>query len=1081
MSKNILNLLKNSLEKLKDFQQQTVVRIMDSFLDDSHTGRVLVADEVGLGKTVVAKGVITEMLRLRYLKHSNGTAKEPLRVTYICSNLTLANENKRKLAVFDGDDHDKYVMEPSFSRLTELAVKDKNDSATGRELLEVCSLTPSTSFTLSKGDGWHRERFTIFMLLSQHESLIQYERSLSQLFQGKCGVDTWNYNDHWFKENREIDVGVQGAFFQLLNSKSSYIEENWMIPETTSWLAILIGICNKEIKCIYPNRLRSGVRRLLARSCVKNIKSDLFILDEFQRFNSLLDTNKDNELSVIARSIFEQGSEAKLLLLSATPFKAMSQIEDEENETAHVDELRHLLNFLTKKDEDFMSYYESNREKLHCQIIGLRNPAAKIEELESTYKCNVESSLSPYICRTERAQVADKADTIIVSKKGSDQALACLAKFDSNEITAFKELDQIAVELKKLNKKSHSSFLLEYQKSSPWTLSFMNGYQFKKHIDESLKEGRSLSKVIKNSNMSWLSRNLIDRYKLDLSQHGTNARFKATLDTFFDGKGEELLWMPPSNPYYPLEGSFIGQEKFSKSLLFSSWAMVPRALSALISYEAERRLLEGRKGVVKEYFKSKDHVPKIRFDGTSSLIGWSLLYPSKVLTNLKVFNEGNSLKQIRIEVEKQLKPLVKQFSHYSSGRKSKTNWYAVAPILLDMLEGHEQDVVKWQNEMELKLNDGRNKSRYESFNHLNNIIKSKQLGPIPSDIYKYLAELAIASPAICITRSISLKDKEVNTGSISHAALGFISLFNKIESENTIKKKYAGQDYWRSIIKYCADGNLQAVIDEYCHLLFDSGLGHQEVLDRLVSVLSINTVSVGCHFHEDIKDKKKEGSKGEKSTLRCHYAVPLGSQKMTDEKGLVRVAHVRDAFNSPFRPFVLNSTSIGQEGLDFHWYCSRVIHWNLPSNPIDLEQREGRVNRYKSLVVRRRLVELFGSDIDKASHDVWGELFEYADEKTKDDRCSDLVPFWHLPEGTAQIERVVPLMPMSKDLIRLNESLKILSLYRLAFGQPRQEELIDNLLERNFTAKEIEMIKGKLVINLSPLIRNKMLKLDLIP
>ena len=188
----------------------------------------------------------------------------------------------------------------------------------------------------------------------------------------------------------------------------------------------------------------------------------------------------------------------------------------------------------------------------------------------------------------------------------------------------------------------------------------------------------------------------------------------------------------------------------------------------------------------------------------------------------------------------------------------------------------------------------------------------------------------IASPAICITRSISLKDKEVNTGSISHAALGFISLFNKIESENTIKKKYAGQDYWRSIIKYCADGNLQAVIDEYCHLLFDSGLGHQEVLDRLVSVLSINTVSVGCHFHEDIKDKKKEGSKGEKSTLRCHYAVPLGSQKMTDEKGLVRVAHVRDAFNSPFRPFVLNSTSIGQEGLDFHWYCSRVIHWNLP-------------------------------------------------------------------------------------------------------------------------------------------------------
>src|SRR3546814_9477258 len=32
---------------------------------------------------------------------------------------------------------------------------------------------------------------------------------------------------------------------------------------------------------------------------------------------------------------------------------------------------------------------------------------------------------------------------------------------------------------------------------------------------------------------------------------------------------------------------------------------------------------------------------------------------------------------------------------------------------------------------------------------------------------------------------------------------------------------------------------------------------------------------------------------------------------------------------------------------DFHPYCYRVYHWNLPSNPVDLEQREGRVHRYK--------------------------------------------------------------------------------------------------------------------------------------
>lgn len=42
------------------------------------------------------------------------------------------------------------------------------------------------------------------------------------------------------------------------------------------------------------------------------------------------------------------------------------------------------------------------------------------------------------------------------------------------------------------------------------------------------------------------------------------------------------------------------------------------------------------------------------------------------------------------------------------------------------------------------------------------------------------------------------------------------------------------------------------------------------------------------------------------------------------------------AFNSPMRPFVLATTSIGQEGLDFHNYCRVIMHWNLPSNPIDV-------------------------------------------------------------------------------------------------------------------------------------------------
>ena len=35
----------------------------------------------------------------------------------------------------------------------------------------------------------------------------------------------------------------------------------------------------------------------------------------------------------------------------------------------------------------------------------------------------------------------------------------------------------------------------------------------------------------------------------------------------------------------------------------------------------------------------------------------------------------------------------------------------------------------------------------------------------------------------------------------------------------------------------------------------------------------------------------------------------------------------------PYWPFVLVSTSVGQEGLDFHPYCHVVVHWNLPKQP----------------------------------------------------------------------------------------------------------------------------------------------------
>ncbi|MFY7700025.1 MAG: helicase-related protein [Burkholderiaceae bacterium] len=60
-------------------------------------------------------------------------------------------------------------------------------------------------------------------------------------------------------------------------------------------------------------------------------------------------------------------------------------------------------------------------------------------------------------------------------------------------------------------------------------------------------------------------------------------------------------------------------------------------------------------------------------------------------------------------------------------------------------------------------------------------------------------------------------------------------------------------------------------------------------------------------------------------------------------------------FNTPYRPEVLISTSVGQEGIDLHRECRHVIHHDLCWNPATIEQRTGRVDRLGSKVERERL------------------------------------------------------------------------------------------------------------------------------
>ncbi len=293
----------------------------------------------------------------------------------------------------------------------------------------------------------------------------------------------------------------------------------------------------------------------------------------------------------------------------------------------------------------------------------------------------------------------------------------------------------------------------------------------------------------------------------------------------------------------------------------------------------------------------------------------------------------------------------------------------------------------------------------------------------------------------------------------ARVAGGFRTLFNLPESMGLLR----GADgqaprYWRRVLQHGLQGNLQAVLDEYAHALHESlGLVGRRQAEKAEGVAGAMAEALSLRTsHVKVDEIKMRGASRRLRTdafqLRTRFALRFG-EDVRDENDavLARAGTVRQAFNSPFRPFVLATTSVGQEGLDFHPYCHAVYHWNLPSNPVDMEQREGRVNRYKGHAIRKNVALRYGLAGLRgrwAGGDPWETLFRLAvDERPPG--ANELVPYWiYETDGGASVERRVPMLPFSREEGQLRRLKRSMGVYRLAFGQPRQEDLLAHLEER---------------------------------
>ncbi|MCF8109610.1 MAG: helicase [Desulfohalobiaceae bacterium] len=1084
--------VKRILDGLKAFQRRTVDYVYHRLYEaPDSTNRFLVADEVGLGKTLVARGVIARAIEC--MQHE----VERFDVVYICSNADLARQNIARLNVTGRRDISHA------SRITMLPLVLNNLD----QRLNFISFTPGTSFEMKSDTGIAEERALLYWLLKGCWGFSG--DACLRVFQ--CGVHRLDsFKSLVFSPIKEAAEASQAkpllaSFYRDLLACDEECEREGRPGLRHRFQDLVAGFTGAQDGVPSElnqarNRFIGEIRRLLARSCLISLEPDLVILDEFQRFRHLL--GDQTEAGQLARQLFsysDENTDVRVLLLSATPYKMYTVYGEEED---HYRDFRHTLSFLLN-DHRRMSRVEKHIADYRSGIYDLDgDDNGRLLQFRRT----LEKELLRVMCRTERLSVSSLCPDMV-------------QEMDQSESMHLEEQDILSLlDLQRISQLLDAGDMTEYWKSAPYLLNFMEQYKLKQQFEKVLDQGDpSLVKAFAANNGEQLHWERIQRYE---ALSPANAKLRTLLKQTLDQGTWKMLWMPPALPYYQLTGPFENQSHCTKTLIFSCWKVVPKAVASMFSYLAEQRIFQtagtdfayrpssGRRGSRLLEFSKRNE----RLTGMPVL---GLVYPSFSLARLgdpvslagEHENGGLSLKSLLKRVKTKLEPYVERIvekmgavsGETGQGQRADEAWYWAAPLLLDRLfdpdkacdwlrqehlsgkwrgfdheeeeeedgGGYWEDHVQYAREMIQLEGGGRNGSAIDV-----------ALGRPPEDLLDVLALLAVAGPANACLRAlvhlrphaetVRFKDDHLRILA-GQAAFGFRSLFNQPETIGIIRGLHPGEPYWRKVLEYSASGCIQAVLDEYLHFLDDHlGLSLRPVNEAREGVagalrLALTLRTTRSRFEEI---KQDDGQlRLEPHRLRNHIALAYGEQKSYGNDTPTRETDVRQAFNSPFWPHVLVTTSIGQEGLDFHAYCHRVVHWNLPSNPVDLEQREGRVHRYKGHALRKNLAASLGHEAILDGASVWPRLFELA-ERQSGELSSGLIPYW-VASGPHKIERHVFSLPLSRDIGQHRALRRSLAVYRMVFGQPRQEDLMEWLLAR-LGEKEREHLMQSMLIDLRP-------------
>lgn len=978
----------------REFQQCTIDWCHAQLYGRKHnrTKRFLVADEVGLGKTLIAQGLIKKVL-----EHQASRS-----IVYVCSSLDIINQNRSKL------DPTANASAQQPGRITMIRAR-----GTSRKRTRVYFLTPGTSLFIKNSTGIVEERLYMAWL-SRRMFRISDQRAV-ELF--KCNAPSFGDK---FSDVSSYDFKPLGKRdFARLKKEWSELSKDIKHGSQSTWRATV-----------------TSMRLKLAKIMLQSLKPDLVILDEFQKFKDILmPSGADNKN--LCHILVRPG--VPTLMLSATPYRLLSRNSrsNSPDDYNHYSEFKDVLAFV-RGDRIAAELLIRRILKYGTNVRGLKNDTWK-QHLGPLLKekHEIESDLTRFMSRTERVFFQREEMNIVETRFLSEHKA-------TDRITK----DEIREYLLLARDASHRE-VLGYWKSGSHLLSYLQDYV----VGKNLRRNRDIAG---NQFM----------YTLLKGGDARNRKIEYLAKDLFKSQASTLyLWLPPLAPYYSGKGIFspdsVKRAEVKKGLVFSAWKFVPRLVAAELS--CYRDSLFNRK-----YKKYQMKVTPVTWA--------SFYFPSLELARLLTQDDFSRATSCEGMIQLAIKRLKEKFKgknvRIHSGARSAKTWE-----LLRHLE-YSDDQNRW-NQLIRSYKKPVTRTRQDYEHRSAVLIEPRYLDnlnkPFTKDlivnrwVVRQLAEIAVASPAVTILRAllnVAGPDVEKYLDDINQLSMVELrSFIGRSTTVQCVRSAYKRGSYGHRVFEYFRDGNIQAVLDEY--LFCTGGEIDQERLTREQMGELINKLR--CVFRHRKSVLQPYKGPHSKHRVNTHVAMAFGeSQKEGASRDDLRVA-----FNSPFWPFILATTSVGQEGLDFHLYCKDIYHWNLPSNPVDLEQREGRLNRYNSLTVRDTVISFdrHKPDLPINGAPMWRHVFERANKYCHyNDRYNlGLSPNWICTpiDGStkSRFVRHILDLPHSSDRERYHRLMDRLRLYRLALGQPNPDSYLRDL-EKNEVLKNIDM--RSLYLNLFP-------------